>query len=136
MAVKNSWTSDAHCGSGSPSPEAFPDGTEVFGGLDSEDDAGDEEEGAPPQAEPEGILDRSHDVSSPGCTWCLPTSPVPRGTAGTPHAWPHALLLPLSTELCIHDGLGTLTQGSAIMSQRITWPLSRATERGWQLVMC
>lgn len=51
---------------------------------------------------------------------CLPTSPVPRGSALTPHAWPHALLLPLSTGLCSHDGLGTLTQGSAIMSHRIT----------------
>ena len=38
------------------SPEAFPDGTEVLGGLDSKDDAGDQEEGAPPQAEPEGVL--------------------------------------------------------------------------------
>lgn len=72
MAVKNSWTSDAHWisdahgGSGSPLPEAFPDGAEVFGGLDGEDDAGDEEEGTPPQAEPEGILDGSHEVSSPG----------------------------------------------------------------------
>ena len=38
------------------SPEAFPNGTEVLGGLDSKDDAGDQEEGAPPQAEPEGVL--------------------------------------------------------------------------------
>jgi hypothetical protein len=45
-------------GLSSPSPEAFPDGTEVFGDLDGKDDAGDQEEGAPPQAEPEGILDR------------------------------------------------------------------------------
>lgn len=43
---------------GSPSPEAFPDGMEVFGGLDSKDDAGDQEEGAPRQAEPEGILEQ------------------------------------------------------------------------------
>lgn len=96
MAVKNPWIPDTHCDSGSPSPEAFPDGTEVFGGLDSEDDAGDEEEGAPPQAEPEGILDRSHEVNSLSWAWCLPTSPVPRGPALTPHAWAHALLLPLS----------------------------------------
>lgn len=38
--------------------EAFPDGTEVFGGLDSKDDAGDQEEGAPCQAEPEGVLEK------------------------------------------------------------------------------
>lgn len=38
------------------SPEAFPDGTEVFGGLDGEDDTGDQEEGTPREAEPEGIL--------------------------------------------------------------------------------
>lgn len=43
--------------------EAFPDGTEVFGGLDSEDDAGDEEEGAPPQAKPEGVPGVSHHVT-------------------------------------------------------------------------
>lgn len=79
MAVKNSRTSDALCCSGSPLPEAFPDGTEVFGGLDSEDDAGDEEEGTPSQAEPEGILDRNHEVSSPG--WAddaFPPSPCPQ----------------------------------------------------------
>lgn len=76
------------------SPEPFPDGTEVLGGLDREDDAGDEEEGAPAQAEPEGILDRSHEVSSLSRGWCLPTSPVPRSPALTPHAWAHALPLP------------------------------------------
>lgn len=27
-------------------------------------------------------------------------------------------------------------QGSAIMSHRITWPLSRAAERGWQVAIC
>lgn len=40
------------------SPEVFPDGMEVSGGLDSEDDTGDQEEGAPAQAEPEGVLEQ------------------------------------------------------------------------------
>lgn len=40
------------------SPEAFPNGMKVFGGLDSKDDAGDQKEGAPSQAEPEGILEQ------------------------------------------------------------------------------
>lgn len=40
------------------SPEAFPNGMKVFGGLDSKDDAGDQEEGAPCQAEPEGVLEQ------------------------------------------------------------------------------
>lgn len=120
MAVKTSWIPDAQSESGSPSPEAFPDGTEVFGGLNSEDDAGDEEEGAPCQAEPEGILDRSHEVSSLSWACCLPTSPVPRGPALTPHGLgSHPPPAPFHL-LCIHGGLGTLTQGSAIMSHRIT----------------
>lgn len=42
----------------SPSPEAFPDGVEVFGGLDSKDNTGEQEEGTPCQAEPEGILEQ------------------------------------------------------------------------------
>ena len=79
MAAKNSWTSDAPGCSDSPLPEAFSDGTEVFGGLDGEDDAGDEEEGAPPQAEPEGILNRRYEVSPP--RWAdgaFPPSPCPQ----------------------------------------------------------
>lgn len=42
----------------SPSPEAFPDGVEVFGSLDSKDNTGEQEEGTPCQAEPEGILEQ------------------------------------------------------------------------------
>lgn len=48
---------------GAGGAEAFPDGTEVLGGLDSKDDAGDQEEGAPPQAEPEGVPGVSHHVT-------------------------------------------------------------------------
>lgn len=43
--------------------EAFPNGMKVFGGLDSKDDAGDQEEGAPSQAEPEGVPGVSHHVT-------------------------------------------------------------------------
>lgn len=37
--------------------EPVPDGAEVLGELDGEEDAGDEEEGAGTQAEPEGVLE-------------------------------------------------------------------------------
>lgn len=55
-AWTHSWAPDVPLGPSNPSPKALPDRAEVLGGLDSKDDAGDEEEGAPAQAEPEGIL--------------------------------------------------------------------------------
>lgn len=54
------------------------------------------------------------------------------GPGGTsPHLMPCSQAPPRSP-----DELGVLTQGSAIMSHRITRLLSRAPERGWQVAMC
>ena len=134
------------------SPEAFPNGTEVLGGLDSKDDAGDQEEGAPPQAEPEGVLGQrmwgQHAVLGSGALRHGSTPPAPpltqRGARGRDlrpegkaqgvGAWsppPPAASLSTSPE----SWGRALTQGSATMSHRITRPLSRAPERGWQVAM-
>lgn len=57
------WASAAPMVLAGPSPKAFPDGMTVFGCLDSKDDAGDQEEGAPPHTEPEGILEQGEGLT-------------------------------------------------------------------------
>lgn len=86
---------DTSLGPTRPSPEAFPDRTEVFGGLDGKDDAGDEEEGAPRQAEPEGILEQVHAVSSPGRGAVPPfLAPSAQGRSSRGQSQGKQLLLP------------------------------------------
>lgn len=104
------------------SHEPVADGAEVFGESDTEDDVGDEEEGAAPQAEPEGILQGESmrlSCAGRGGKGQLPGS---RGAWGA-LVVPQVLTGPLQR--------GILTQGSAMRSHRMTCPLSRAVASGW-----
>lgn len=69
-------------GSSAPAPTPSPSsdltwrrfrmGRKYSGGLDSKDDAGDQEKGAPPQAEPEGVLGQRMGVSTLCWEWRPP----------------------------------------------------------------
>lgn len=69
--------------------------------------------------------------------WQAPTAPVSAGL-GQGRCLPQVLLIhpPGALMSTSPYECPALTQGSAIMSHRITRPLSRAPERGWQVAMC
>ena len=132
------------------SPEAFPDGTEVLGGLDSKYDAGDQEKRAPPQAEPEGVLGRrmwgQHTVlgaaPSQAARHPQPSTDSTRGTGTRPQArgeGPGCGLTPPPPEASPSTSPGELGQDAHPgVSHHVTQDHT-ATVQGWgprQNVLC